>query len=259
VNILIANDDGVFAPGIRALADALKSLGRVVIVAPEAERSGFSSALTLDRPLRPQQIQPDVWMVNGTPADCVYLATQGLFDFQFDLVVSGINSGANLGDDVLYSGTVGAAFEGRHLKLPALAISMCGQKVRQYQHAEDYAVAAAWVRDFIQAGLPKLPARHILNINIPDVEQIQGMKVTYQGRRDLTQPTTIQRDPRQRQVHWIGLANKPVNTASTASGCISDFEAIAQDYVSITPLQMDLTNYALLDKLQSDLVEQASS
>ena len=124
MNILIANDDGVFAPGIQALADALKPLGSVVVVAPESERSGFSSALTLDRPLRPIQIAEDVWAVNGTPADCVYLSMNGLFDFEFDLVVSGINSGANLGDDVLYSGTVGAAFEGRLMKQPAIAVSL---------------------------------------------------------------------------------------------------------------------------------------
>lgn len=139
VNILIANDDGVFAPGLQALAHALAPLGRVVVVAPESERSGFSSALTLDRPLRPIQISPDVWAVNGTPADCVYLSMNGLFDFEFDLVVSGINSGANLGDDVLYSGTVGAAFEGRLMKQPAIAVSMAGQNVRSYEHAKDQA------------------------------------------------------------------------------------------------------------------------
>ena len=130
MNILIANDDGVFAPGIQALAQALKPLGRVVVVAPEAERSGYSSALTLDRPLRPVEISPDVWAINGTPADCVYLSMNGLFDFEFDLVVSGINSGANLGDDVLYSGTVGAAFEGRLMKQPAIAVSLAGANVR---------------------------------------------------------------------------------------------------------------------------------
>src|SRR5690606_42112701 len=119
--MLVSNDGGVFAPGIQALPQALRPLGRVVIVAPESERSGFSSALTLDRPLRPIQIPPDVWAVNGTPADCVYLAMNGLFDFEFDLVVSRINSGANLGDDILYSGTVGAAFEGRLTKHPAIA------------------------------------------------------------------------------------------------------------------------------------------
>lgn len=132
MNILIANDDGVFAPGLQALAQALKPLGRVVVVAPESERSGYSSALTLDRPLRPVQISEDVWAVNGTPADCVYLSMNGLFDFEFDLVVSGINSGANLGDDVLYSGTVGAAFEGRLMKHPAIAVSLAGSNVRSY-------------------------------------------------------------------------------------------------------------------------------
>lgn len=149
MNILIANDDGVFAPGIQALVDALKPLGRVVVVAPESERSGFSSALTLDRPLRPIQIAEDVWAVNGTPADCVYLSMNGLFDFEFDLVVSGINSGANLGDDVLYSGTVGAAFEGRLMKQPAIAVSLAGPDVRSYDHKDDYAQAAKWVHDFI--------------------------------------------------------------------------------------------------------------
>lgn len=254
MNILIANDDGVFAPGIQALAAALKELGRVVIVAPEAERSGFSSALTLDRPLRPQQISTDVWMVNGTPADCVYLATNGLFDFEFDVVVSGINSGANLGDDVLYSGTVGAAFEGRLLSLPALAVSLCGAKVRGYQHIEDYAVAAHWVRDFIAAGLPQLPPRHILNINIPDVAQIQGAKMTHQGRRHLTQPITAQVDPRGRQVYWLGLVNEAIAEKPVgAEAFYSDFEAIAENYVSITPLQMDMTHYAVLHDLQTQL------
>lgn len=177
MNILIANDDGVFAPGIQALAHALKPLGRVVIVAPESERSGFSSALTLDRPLRPIPIAEDIWAVNGTPADCVYLSMNGLFDFEFDLVVSGINSGANLGDDVLYSGTVGAAFEGRLMTQPAIAVSLAGPNVRAYQHPADYAVAAQWVHDFIANGLPTLPPRHILNINIPDVAELKGAKL----------------------------------------------------------------------------------
>lgn len=251
MNILIANDDGVFAPGLQALAAALKDLGRVVVVAPDGERSGFSSALTLDRPLRPQQISPDVWMVNGTPADCVYLATNGLFDFEFDLVVSGINSGANLGDDVLYSGTVGAAFEGRLLKLPALAVSMCGEKVRNYQRVEDYAVAAKWVHDFIAQGLPQLPPRHILNINIPDLPELTAMQWTHQGRRALTQPMTVQVDPRKRQVYWLGLANQPIADHKAGYSDIpSDFAAIAAGKVSVTPLQMDLSNYELIAQLQ---------
>lgn len=250
MNILIANDDGVFAPGIQALAHALKPLGRVVIVAPESERSGFSSALTLDRPLRPISIAPDVWTVNGTPADCVYLSMNGLFDFEFDLVVSGINSGANLGDDVLYSGTVGAAFEGRLMKQPAIAVSLAGSNVRGYEHPEDYAVAAQWVHDFIQAGLPELPPRHILNINIPDVAELQGQKITYQGRRYQSKPITSHVDPRGRQVYWIGLSGEAVAEPKQGiAGIESDFFAVANGFVSITPIQMDATNYEILQNL----------
>lgn len=251
VNILVANDDGVFAPGIQALAKALKPLGRVVIVAPESERSGYSSALTLDRPLRPIQVAEDIWAVNGTPADCVYLSMNGMFDFEFDLVVSGINSGANLGDDVLYSGTVGAAFEGRLMKHPAIAVSLAGPNVRSHERMEDYAQAAQWVHDFIAKGLPTLPARHILNINIPDVTDIQGMLYTYQGRRTQSKPITSQVDPRGRQVFWIGLAGEAVaDPVKQAANIQSDFFAIANKYVSITPIQMDATNYDLLDRLQ---------
>lgn len=252
MNILIANDDGVFAPGIQALAKALRSLGRVVIVAPESERSGYSSALTLDRPLRPIQIAQDVWAVNGTPADCVYLSMNGLFDFEFDLVVSGINSGANLGDDVLYSGTVGAAFEGRLMKQPAIAVSLAGSNVRSYENINDYAVAAQWVHDFIKKGLPNLPARHILNINIPDVPELKGEKVTYQGLRGQAKPITSHVDPRGRQVYWIGLAGEAVtDPRKTPSHIQSDFFAVANGYVSITPIQMDATNYNILEDLQT--------
>ena len=251
MNILIANDDGVYAPGIQALAHALKPLGRVIVVAPESERSGFSSALTLDRPLRPIQIAPDMWAVNGTPADCVYLAMNGLFDFEFDLVVSGINSGANLGDDVLYSGTVGAAFEGRLMKQAAIAVSLAGSNVRSYEHPEAYAQAAQWVHDFIAKGLPQLPPRHIFNINIPDVAAIQGAQVTYQGRRVQSKPITSHVDPRGRQVYWIGLAGEAVTEPKkNVMQMQSDFFAVANGFVSITPIQMDATNYQILDELQ---------
>ncbi len=254
MNILIANDDGVFAPGIQALAKALRPLGRVVIVAPESERSGYSSALTLDRPLRPIQLSPDVWAVNGTPADCVYLSTNGLFDFEFDLVVSGINSGANLGDDVLYSGTVGAAFEGRLMKQAAIAVSLAGSNVRSYEHADDYAQAAQWVHDFIAQGIPQLPPRHILNINIPDVAEIQGAQMTYQGRRVQSKPISSHVDPRGRQVYWIGLAGEAVtHPKKNMMNIQSDFFAISNGFVSITPIQMDATNYEILDALQLQL------
>jgi len=253
VNILIANDDGVFAPGIQALAHALRPLGRVVIVAPESERSGFSSALTLDRPLRPVEIAPDMWAVNGTPADCVYLSMNGLFDFEFDLVVSGINSGANLGDDVLYSGTVGAAFEGRLMKQPAIAVSFAGPNVRSYNNPQDYAVAAKWVHDFIAGGLVNLPPRHIFNVNIPDVAELKGTKVTYQGRRLQSKPITSHVDPRGRQVYWIGLAGEAVAEPKKGLTDIeSDFFAVANGYVSVTPIQMDATNYEILNNLHAE-------
>lgn len=252
MNILIANDDGIFAPGIQALAQALRPLGRVVVVAPEAERSGFSSALTLDRPLRPIQIAPDMWAVNGTPADCVYLSMNGLFNFEFDLVVSGINNGANLGDDVLYSGTVGAAFEGRLMKQPAIAVSLAGPNVRSYETPEDFAVAAQWVHDFIVQGLPVLPPRHILNVNIPDVAELKGAKITYQGRRNQSKPISSHVDPRGRQVYWIGLSGEAVADPKKGLTDIeSDFFAVANGYVSVTPIQMDATNYAILNNLHA--------
>jgi 5''/3''-nucleotidase SurE len=195
-----------------------------------------------------------MWAVNGTPADCVYLSMNGLFDFEFDLVVSGINSGANLGDDVLYSGTVGAAFEGRLMKQPALAVSLAGPNVRSYNNPEDYAVAAQWVHDFIANGLPALPARHIFNINIPDVAELQGTKVTYQGRRLQSKPITSHVDPRGRQVYWIGLAGEAVAEPKKGLTHIeSDFFAVANGYVSVTPIQMDATNYEILNNLHSEL------
>jgi len=174
----------------------------------------------------------------------------GLFDFEFDLVVSGINSGANLGDDVLYSGTVGAAFEGRLMKQPAIAVSLAGSNVRSYDHPDDYALAAQWVHDFIQAGLPELPPRHILNINIPDVAELQGQKITYQGRRHQSKPITSHVDPRGRQVYWIGLSGEAVAEPKQGmTGIESDFFAVANGFVSIQPIQMDATNYEILQSL----------
>jgi 5'-nucleotidase len=251
VNILISNDDGVFAPGIIALAEALKPLGNITVVAPEAERSGYSSALTLDRPLRPIQLANGYWAVNGTPADCVYLALNGLFDQTFDLVVSGINSGANLGDDVLYSGTVGAAFEGRLMKLPALAVSLAGSQVREYKDAVDYQQAAQWVHDFIARGIPSLPARHIYNINIPDVQPLGRAMITRLGQRAQSKPISSHVDPRGRQVYWIGLSGEAMIEPSLCSKNIqTDFYAIESGGVSITPIQMDATNYEILHELQ---------
>lgn len=250
MNILISNDDGVLAPGIQALKQALKNCGRVIVVAPDSERSGFSSALTLDRPLKLTQIETDVWSVNGTPADCVYVALNGALDLKFDLVISGINSGANLGDDVFYSGTVGAALEGRALKHPALAISLAGSKVRAYQSISDYAVAAEWVRDFIEHELKNMPENCILNINIPDMNVKQGIKYTYQGQKQLVEPVKNFTDPRGREVSWIGLSgHEKKKTDANSEMYMSDFAAVEKGYISITPLQINLTHYQLLNQL----------
>lgn len=252
VNILIANDDGVAAPGILALAEALQPLGRVVIVAPESERSGFSSALTLDRPLMARQVAKDVWSVNGTPADAVYLALNGLFDFQFDLLVSGINSGANLADYALYSGTVGAAFAGRNLVHSALAISLAGAQVKAYTDKENFRQAAAWVHDFIAQGIAKLPSDYIFNINIPDVTQIEGMQYTYPSRRSVKQALHIDHDPHGRDVYWITLAGTyQADVNKQQQGYISDVEALQQSCVSLTPLQIANTELQILNELQA--------
>lgn len=253
LNILVSNDDGVSAPGIRALAAALSAVGTVTVVAPDSERSGFSSALTLDRPLRPIQLSERVWAVNGTPADCVYLALNGLFEEPFDLVVSGINSGANLGDDVLYSGTVGAAFEGRLMRLPAIAVSLVGPNVRHYQLPESYEAAANWVAHFIQSGLPCLPPRHIFNINIPDTADLKGYQVTRTGVRGQSKPIAKGTDPRGHQVYWIGLAGEMLAEEGFHSEVQTDFNAIADGYVSITPLQMDATSHGTLASVQEAL------
>jgi 5'-nucleotidase len=251
MRILISNDDGVFAPGIVALAQALQPLGEIIVVAPEAERSGFSSALTLDRPLRAIQLPNGFWSVNGTPADCVYLAMNGLFERGFDLLISGINSGANLGDDVIYSGTVGAALEGRLMQLPALAVSLVGHQVRGYQQPQDYAKAADWVYEFVKNGIPPLPPRHIYNINIPDVSDLKGCRVTRMGARAHPLPVMKSTDPRGRQVYWIGLSGEAAveKLSSYQPTVVTDFEAIAAGYVSITPIQMDATNHDILSRL----------
>jgi 5'-nucleotidase len=233
---------------------ALRPLGEVTVVAPEAERSGFSSALTLDRPLRPIEIEQDIWAVNGTPADCVYLAMNGLLQKKFDLVVSGINSGANLGDDVLYSGTVGAAFEGRLMQQPALAVSLVGPKVREYTQASDYRHAAKWMHDFIAAGVPSLPPRHIYNINIPDIENIGKAQITRMGQREQAKPISSHVDPRGRHVYWIGLSGEAMIEPPTPSVEFqSDFFAVNSGFVSVTPIQMDATNYEILHDLQLQL------
>lgn len=250
MHILLSNDDGVFAPGLAALASALSKIAKVTVMAPEAERSGYSSALTLDRPLRPIRLDNGFWSVNGTPADCVYLALNGFFaDDEPDFVVTGINSGANLGDDVLYSGTVGAALEGRYLGKPALAVSLAGPRVKHHTSAEAFAVAAEMVKQLIEHWHElELPSHNIINMNVPDIPlaAIKGYRLTRLGKRQRGLSITTSKDPRGRNVFWIGLMGEPEpNTVN------SDFEAVEQDYVSLTPLQTDLTSHEALPTLNN--------
>lgn len=243
MRFLVSNDDGVLAPGLAVLAEALSALGEVTVVAPESERSGFANALSLDRPLRPVRQANGFWAVNGTPADCIHLALNGLLDFEPDIVVSGINSGANLGDDTLYSGTVAAAMEARFLGKTAMAVSLAGPGARTCG-PEGYAAAAAMTVRLIESwGSLQLPNRTLLNVNVPErpLADIRGFRVTRLGHRGRAQDVLTLEDPRGREVFWIGLAGEPMD-----AGEGTDFEAIRDGYVSVTPLQSDLTRHDAL-------------
>lgn len=250
MRILVSNDDGYQADGIRALAESLKDLGQVTVVAPDRNRSGASNSLTLDVPLRVVETSSQVFCVlGGTPTDCVHLAISGLFPFQHDMVVSGINDGANLGDDVLYSGTVAAAMEGRFLGLPTLAVSLCTAE----RSARHFATGARVARMLVSQLLKRpLDGAMILNVNIPDLpfEQLAGFRTTRLGKRHPSEQAIEARDPRNRVVYWIGPAG-----AGADAGAGTDFEAVAQGFVSVTPLQIDLTRYSALDTVQGWLAQ----
>lgn len=243
MKILVSNDDGYRAEGILSLREALLPLGQVTVVAPDRNRSGASNSLTLDVPLRVMQLEPQVYFVPGTPTDCVHLAVSGLFDFEFDLVVSGINDGPNLGDDVLYSGTVAAAMEGRFLGLPAVALSLCtaGPGPRHY-------ATAAWVARRVIAGLQAEPLDPslILSINVPNVPlaELKGLRSTRLGSRHRSERAIAARDPKGATVYWIGPSG-----AGDDAGAGTDFDAIAQGWASVTPLSIDLTRHSALPGL----------
>ncbi len=246
MNILLSNDDGYHAEGIQILAAYLRKFANVVIVAPDRNRSAASSSLTLVEPLRPRQLDNDDYCINGTPADCVHLALNGFLSGRIDLVVSGINAGVNLGDDTLYSGTVAAALEGRHLGLPAIAVSLDGRR--------HYESAAKIVCDLI----PKLhgqllKSREILNINVPDLpyEEIKGVKVCRLGHRASAAEVIKQTDPRGEAIYWIGLAGLAEDEAEG-----TDFHAVQHGYVSITPIQPDMTAHHSLQALQTWLEQE---
>ncbi|MBW7984609.1 5'/3'-nucleotidase SurE [Enterobacillus tribolii] len=242
MRILLSNDDGVNAPGIRVLGDALRQFAQVQVVAPDRNRSGSSNALTLETPLRTQTLENgDISVIDGTPTDCVYLGVNALMRPRPDIVVSGINAGPNLGDDVIYSGTVAAAMEGRHLGFPALAISLNGTR--------HFATAASVACRLLKA-LSQYPLRtgRILNVNVPDLPpgEIKGIRVTRCGSRHPAEQVIAQQDPRGRQLYWIGPPGEKQD-----AGPDTDFAAIEQGYVSVTPLQVDLTAYGAQERLSA--------
>lgn len=245
MKILVSNDDGYRAEGLRALAGALAALGEVTVVAPDRNRSGASNSLTLDVPLRVTQAEEKLYYVTGTPTDCVHLAISGLFDFEHDMVVSGVNDGANLGDDVLYSGTVAAAIEGRFLGLPAIAVSLC-TGIHSGQHFE---TAARIARELVGRVLRQpLDPSMILNVNVPDrpYADLRGLKATRLGYRHRAERVVKSQDPKGRAVYWVGPAGPQQD-----AGAGTDFHAISEGFVSITPLQVDLTRHAALDNIGS--------
>ena len=244
MKILVSNDDGYRAEGIVRLNEALRPLASTTVVAPDRNRSGASNSLTLDVPLRVFEAEPGVhYVAGGTPTDCVHLAISGYFDFEFDMVCAGINDGANLGDDTLYSGTVAAAIEGRFLGLPTIAFSLCMEP----GSARHFPTAARVAHDLV-ARLKEAPLERgfTLNVNIPDLpyDQIRGIKATRLGGRHRSEPAIAVSDPRGRRMYWIGPAGEGQD-----AGEGTDFDAIARGYVSVTPLQTDLTRYSALDTI----------
>lgn len=245
MHLLISNDDGLDAPGIDALARGLEHLGRVTVVAPDRDRSGASSSLTLVNPIRVHKNRQGRYRVAGTPTDCVHLAITGLLEDTPDLVVSGINRGANLGDDVIYSGTVAAAIEGRSLGLPAIAVSLVmGGEPGQTRHYDTAVRVASKLVERLEAD--PLPADTILNVNVPDLPwaELSGFQVTRLGNRHPAEPCVRQTDPRGLPVYWIG----PVGPEQDA-GPGTDFHAIRERAVSVTPIHVDLTRYQALEQV----------
>jgi 5'-nucleotidase len=243
MRILLSNDDGYFAPGLSILAETLSPLAEIIVVAPERDRSGASNSLTLDRPLMVRKSHLGFDYVNGTPTDCVHLAVTGMLDALPDMVVSGINHGANMGDDTIYSGTVAAATEGFLLGIPSIAVSLASKAGGNYPAAAR--VAADLVRRF-QESCFQHPV--LLNVNVPDVaySDLRGVRVTRLGRRHKAEAVIKSANPRGETVYWIGAAGDAED-----AGEGTDFHAVSENFVSVTPLQIDLTHYAQLDTLSA--------
>ncbi len=240
-NILISNDDGVFAPGLAALANALSEVASIQVVAPDRNRSGASNALTLDRPVDAHCHDNGFVSLSGTPTDCVHMGVSGLFGAVPDIVVSGINAGANLGDDVIYSGTVAAAMEGRSLGLPPIAVSLAGHYPKHYETAA--AIAKTIVENVSSLGLP---ARSVLNVNVPDrpLSDIQGIHITRLGHRAAAGKPESSKDPRGKVRYWVAGAGDALDNAPG-----TDFYAVEHGFVSITPLHIDMTFYPGMERL----------
>ncbi len=239
--ILVTNDDGIHSPGISALADEMGSLGRVVVVAPDRERSAVSHALTLHAPLRAEPMGTDQWAISGTPTDCVSLGIHGLLKNKPDLVVSGINKGGNMGDDLTYSGTVAAAMEATLMGVPAIAISLASSSFRY----DDFVPAAKVAKKIAKMIFEHtLPADTFLNVNVPANNPV-GMQLTRQGKRVYQDAVIQNQDPRGRTYYWIGAGDLSFQDLEG-----TDFHAVENGYVSVTPLHLDLTNYAAFDRLR---------
>ncbi len=239
MRILLSNDDGYQARGLRILADGLADIAEVTIVAPDRNRSGASNSLTLDTPLRVEQAEANVYYVNGTPTDCVHLAITGLLADEPDMVIAGINHGANLGDDVLYSGTVAAAMEGRFLGLPAIAVSLA------LSDGQNFATAMSLIRQCVsRMQHDPLPGDTILNINVPDLPErsLRGIRSTRLGSRHRAEPVIPARDPKDEPIYWVGPAGEGQDV-----GAGTDFHAVASGCISVSPIKIDLTDHEALE------------
>ncbi len=241
MRILLSNDDGYFAPGLEILARHLADIADITVVAPERDRSGASNSLTLDRPLSLRRAANGFYYVNGTPTDCVHLAVTGMLDYLPDMVISGINLGANMGDDTIYSGTVAAATEGYLLGVPSIAISLASHQGKHFD------TAAQIARELVlRCQKDALGGPVLLNVNVPDLPTTQGVLVTRLGKRHKAEGVVKQRNPRGETVYWVGAAG-----AAQDAGEGTDFHAVADGYVSITPLQIDLTHAAQMGAVRN--------
>ncbi len=241
--ILLSNDDGYLAPGLAALAEACARVAEITVVAPDRNRSGASNSLTLEMPMRVRTAENGFLYIDGTPTDCVHVAITGLMDTAPDMVIAGINSGANLGDDVLYSGTVAAATEGRFLGYPAIAVSLAGREPTHY-------ATAGRVAEMILERLEDepLPADTILNVNVPDVpfDEIRGLRATRLGHRHKSEPVVRSTDPLGREIYWVG---PPGGEQDAGPG--TDFHAIRNLEVSVTPIRVDLTRHDQIPQIEA--------